>query len=128
MKAIISLLIVISLTACSYDIPEQAQVDWLLGSDQTEYEYSFTNRTDRPFDLRLLSNSLCPNTGIRVVVNTEQQNLLDSVISGPIIEHSLTFTTPESENIKITTSLVPLKDSLETDCVWLGQVKCSLQY
>ena len=126
MKMLISLFVVLVLSACSYDLPENSRVDWVLGSDKMNYTYSFTGEKNREYNLTLSSNSLCPNTSVQIKVLDGQQIVLDTVITGPNIDKGIKFKTSGGNKVNVESSLISVPN--QGECVWLGQVSFTLLF
>jgi len=112
-------------TSCGDDEPSTQTDSWVLDANNLSNVDKINSGENTLIVLDLETTSLCPNSGVRVVVTaggTEQYNELIEMFN-----FNLEFTVSENTDVTIATGIEFIPNS-GVVCVTLGEVNCSLTY
>ena len=119
-------LFVITLGACQNEpeSPNPIQLDWDLASEQICKSQTIESAVNETYLLSLQTSSLCPNSGVRVVVSANGTEFYNFVVTSFPHDQLLEF--PNNTNVQLSTCIEEV--SSDVVCVWLGEVECLLSY
>ncbi len=110
--------------------PQGEELEWVVGtdfdgSDHLSSTHEVESLGSSVFNFDLLSDSLCPNLGVKVTVSTLGVNLkVQEIFNFP---YDFSAIVPQDQTITIRTEIINNPDS-DIICVWSGNATCVLTY
>jgi hypothetical protein len=119
------LLLATLFVSCGDDEPTLTTTDWVLSSNALSKTQSVNSGDNTLVSLTLETTDLCPDSGVRVVVDVNGTEQFNELIEA--FDYNLDITVSKNVDIDITTSIEGIPNSPVT-CITLGSVQCSLTY
>jgi hypothetical protein len=124
MKIKIPILVLIALAGCRapQDLPGKSSansMEWECGHNAESVGQVLEVGRGGKLNLELTTNSLCTNSGIRVLVETAGKAIFADTARAFPYRHTLPV--PKQAKVAVSTSVVQIN---KNNCAWLGVVKC----
>ena len=100
------------------------EIDWNLDSGQICKSHTIKTGKDQSLNLSLQTNSLCQDSGVRVVLSADGIEYYNFVVEN--FPHDQILDLPNKTTISLSTCIERVNEAYI--CVWLGEVECLLAY